>query len=277
MDYRTESAIDLEYQGRYAILTINKPNKAGSLSRMQYYELGQKLREVATHDEVYVTVLVGKGRFFSAGIDTSTPRSKPSEANPDQLRKEILTGLMPFNLNITRAFTQHPKILVVGLNGPAIGLSAALVAHADFIYCAPHAYLFTPFTSLGLAAEGGASLAFVQRLGISRAKEALIMSRRITARELLQCGFVNGIVDVKEEGEDELFRRKVLREVEERLGEHLVGESMVMIKELMGRPSADAMELQNSAEAWRGLDRHLTGVPQEEFRKLASGEKRHKL
>ena len=66
MDYGTESAIDLRYNGRYAILTINKPNKAGSLSRMQFYELGQKLREVAAHDEVHVTILVGKGRFFSA-------------------------------------------------------------------------------------------------------------------------------------------------------------------------------------------------------------------
>lgn len=66
MEYGTESAIELEYRGRYAILTINKPKKAGALSRMQYFELAQKLREVATHDEVYVTVLVGKGRFFSA-------------------------------------------------------------------------------------------------------------------------------------------------------------------------------------------------------------------
>lgn len=164
----------------------------------------------------------------------------------------------------------------MGLNGPAVGLSAALIAHADFIYCTPHAYLFTPFTSLGLGAEGGASLAFVQRLGISKAKEALIMSKRILAPELLQCGFVNGIIDV-EKGQDELFTQKVLHEVNERLGEHLIGDSMVMIKKLIGRPTVDTMELQNTAEAWAVMECHLTGVPQEQFRKLASGEKRHKL
>ena len=68
MDFGTESAIELEYRGRYAILTINRPSKLGALSRMQYYELGQKLREIAEHDEVYVTILVGKGRFFSASV-----------------------------------------------------------------------------------------------------------------------------------------------------------------------------------------------------------------
>lgn len=50
-------------------------------------------------------------------------------------------------------------------------------------------------------AEGGASRAFVQRLGISKANEALIMSRRIEVGELLRCGFVNGIIDTEMEGE----------------------------------------------------------------------------
>jgi peroxisomal 3,2-trans-enoyl-CoA isomerase len=50
-----------------------------------------------------------------------------------------------------------------------IGLSAALVSFADFVYAAPHAFLLTPFSSLGLVAEGAASRALVQRLGISKA------------------------------------------------------------------------------------------------------------
>lgn len=204
------------------------------------------------------------------------PRGTPKKDNPDHLYKEVLTGLVPFNINITRAFSQHPKILVVGLNGPAVGLSAAIVAHADFIYAAPHAYLFAPFSSLGLVTEGGTSLTFVQRLGVSKAKEALIMSRRILAPELERCGFVNKIIPVEKE-QDQLFTQKVLEEVDERLGDHLIGDSMLKIKQLMRRPDADNLELLNLAEAFGAMDCHLTGVPQEQFRKLASGEKRHKL
>lgn len=37
------------------------------------------------------------------------------------------------NIEITKAFYEHPKILVGALNGPAVGLSAALVAACDFI------------------------------------------------------------------------------------------------------------------------------------------------
>lgn len=60
------SPIHLEYQGRVAIITIDNDKKLNALSQSGYYDLAQKLREVATHDEVFITLLIGKGRFFSA-------------------------------------------------------------------------------------------------------------------------------------------------------------------------------------------------------------------
>ena len=197
----------------------------------------------------------------------------PDSADPAQ---QFLRTFVANNLNITHAFYTHPKILITALNGPAIGLSAALIAHSDFIYCTPHTFLLTPFSSIGLVAEGLASRAFVQRMGISRANEALIMSKRITAEELLQVGFVNKIFDCKK-GEDEKFRRLVFQEIEEQLGSHLVSDSLTKIKALIRKPDRDLMDAQGVAEVFGGLDRFASGIPQEQFRKLASGEKRHKL
>lgn len=191
---------------------------------------------------------------------------------------------MALNLNITHAFYTHPKILVVALNGPVVGLSAALAAHADFVYAVPRAFLLTPFSSLGLVAEGGASRALVRRLGPARANEALIMSRRIGADELLACGFVNKVfgecgkgIGEDDDDDDDKFRGLVLKEIDERLGEHLVGESLLGIKRLIRRPERDVLDVQNVAEVFAGLDRFLTGVPQREFEKIAMGKKRHKL
>ncbi len=165
---------------------------------------------------------------------------------------------------------------MTALNGPAIGLSAALIAFSDFIYCVPSAFLLTPFSSIGLVTEGGASRAFVQRLGISKANEALIMSKRITAEEMLQVGFVNRIFDVGK-GEDEMFRQLVFEEIENRLGDHLVSDSMTKIKALIRRPERDLMDAQGVAEVLGGLERFKAGIPQAEFSKIASGAKRHKL
>ncbi|KAM7202136.1 ClpP/crotonase-like domain containing protein [Naviculisporaceae sp. PSN 640] len=273
--------IQVEYKGRLAIITINNEKKLNALNAAQYHELAEAMNEVAKHDEVYITLLTGKGRYFSAGADvTSTSKANASSPSPSSTYEFFLRSFAANNLNITRAFYTHPKILITALNGPAIGLSAALIAFSDFIYATPSTFLLTPFSSLGLVAEGGASMAFVQRLGIAKANEALIMSKRITAPELVSAGFVNRVfeeVDVKTPAGQEKFRELVLKEIDERLGEHLVGDSLLGIKKLVRMPERQALDRQNVEEVFAGVERFVSGVPQEEFRKIASGEKRHKL
>ncbi|KAK0738549.1 ClpP/crotonase-like domain-containing protein [Schizothecium vesticola] len=266
------SVITTSYRGRVAVITINNPQKLNALNQQQYYALSQALREVATHDEVFITLLIGKGRYFSARHHPHPPADPSADNDTRQL---TLRSFVAYNLNITQAFYTHPKILVAALNGPAVGLSAALVAHADFIYARPSTFLLTPFSSLGLVAEGGASRALVQRLGVGLANEALIMSRRIGVEELVRAGFVTKVFG--EGTDDEGFKRAVMGEIEERLGEHLVGESLLGIKELIRRPEREAMEAVGVREVFAGLERFVSGVPQGEFKKVREGTKRHKL
>ncbi|KAA6409382.1 MAG: crotonase [Lasallia pustulata] len=266
--------VTLTTRGKIAIITLNIPDKLNALTQDLYFRLSTLLRQVATLDDIYVTVLTGTGRYFSAGADVSLPRIPEKDTPP---RQHWLRTFAAHNLEITHAFYTHPKILITALNGPAVGLSAALIASSDFIYCAPHAFLLTPFTSLGLVGEGGATKAFVDRLGISKANEALIMSRRITAEEMRAVGFVNEIVGTGRKGEEGEFLEEVLRIVRDRLGNHLNADSALEMKKLIRRPEREMMGGQTVAEVMCGLDRFVKGVPQEEFRKLASGEKKHKL
>jgi len=161
------------------------------------------------------------------------------------------------------------------MNGPAVGLSAALIAFSDFIYAAPHAFLLTPFSSIGLVAEGNASIGFVQRLGLAKANEALIMSKRISCEELVQTGFVNKVFDTGKD--DKKFLEAVLKEVDERLGDHLNQNSLLKIKALIRQPYKDALDRQGVLEVLGGVERFLTGEPQQAFMQLATGQKKHKL
>lgn len=177
-------------------------------------------------------------------------------------RQSWLKSFVSNNLYITHSFYTHPKILVTAMNGPVVGLSAALIAFSDFIYAAPHSFLLTPFSSLGLVSEGNASIGFVQRLGISKANEALIMSKRITCDELVQTGFVNKVIDVGGKDKSEDFLKAVLREVDDRLGSHLNSESLVKIKELIQKPMREKLDRQGVEEVFAGMHRFLRGVPQ---------------
>jgi peroxisomal 3,2-trans-enoyl-CoA isomerase len=151
-----------------------------------------------------------------------------------------------------------------------------LISFSDFIYCVPSTYLLTPFSSLGLIAEGGASIGFVRRMGIGKANEALLTSRKVPARELLACGFVNRVFDCGK-GEDGEFREMVLGHVEDILGGHLVASSLIETKALIAAPMRRDIDISVVAEVFGGLRRTAAGIPQREFEKIRTGAKRHKL
>ncbi|KAH8702403.1 putative enoyl-CoA isomerase [Talaromyces proteolyticus] len=264
-----EQLIRLDLDGSLAIITLNNPSKFNSLTQSLYYHLATLLREADEDKNVLVTLLIGEGPFFSAGANL---KDKPPPRDEILSRPYWLPKLINNNIDVARAFYAHSKILITALNGPVIGLSAALIAHSDFVYSVADAYLMTPFTSLGLVAEGGSSVAFVHRLGPGKANEALLLGRRIPVSELAQVGFVNKVFQDKSN-----FRSQVLEYVKNTFNNHLVGTSLLGTKRLLRRRVIREQDEQAPLETFDGLDRFCQGIPQEEMGKVLSGEKKHRL
>lgn len=66
-----EELIKVSYQDRIAIVTLNRPDKLNALNQELYYLLGERLREIDQREDIYITVLTGTGRFFSAYVSIS--------------------------------------------------------------------------------------------------------------------------------------------------------------------------------------------------------------
>jgi peroxisomal 3,2-trans-enoyl-CoA isomerase len=78
----SEPGILTEYKGNIATITLNVPKKLNALNGDLYYQLARAMHEVAAHDEVTITVLTGKGRFFSAyAIPPLRTHSLPTTPN----------------------------------------------------------------------------------------------------------------------------------------------------------------------------------------------------
>jgi Delta3-Delta2-enoyl-CoA isomerase len=169
-----------------------------------------------------------------------------------QIAREQTTRELSHIFDVSEAFYSHPKILVVALNGPVVGLSAALVAHADFIYAMPHVYLLAPFSSLGIPAEGGASVVFAQRMGVARAHEALLMSRRITCEQLLRSGFLNEVFDTG--GDRDEFVARVLHEIDTHLGPQINKTALLQNKALLRRDRNPLIAAQTFTETLGVID-----------------------
>jgi Delta3-Delta2-enoyl-CoA isomerase len=61
-----DSVVTREDRGRVAILTLNNPKKLNAMTQDQYYILAKHMRDIADDKNIYITVLTGTGRFFSA-------------------------------------------------------------------------------------------------------------------------------------------------------------------------------------------------------------------
>ncbi|PYH62404.1 enoyl-CoA hydratase/isomerase family protein [Aspergillus niger CBS 101883] len=268
--------IIVRLQGHIAVVTLNRPDKLNALDQDNYYQLGKIFRHLEKTPDVTITVLTGTGRYFSAGTDVGSAfRNGPYGTD----MRRNMSGTLFNNLDLTHTLANFPKILIVALNGPVVGFPAALIAQADFIYAAPHTFLLTPFSSLGVAAEGAASRSFVQRLGMSKANEALIMSKRISCEELVACGFVNGVVTSPSGKPDDSvgFLKQVLDEVHRRFDSLAARSCVVGIKDLIRKPERMINVQQNCLEVFAGLDMVATGVPEQHVQALVEGQKKHKL
>jgi len=100
---------------------------------------------------------------------------------------------------------------------------------------------------------------FLRRMSVAKAHEALILSKRIPAADLVACGFINKVFP--EEG----FRERVLEFVNDAMGDNLIHGSMLGVKKLMRDGMRRDFESATLREAFAGVDKFLSGIPLEEF------------
>lgn len=56
----------LTYKAHVAIITIDNPSKLGALTPDMRVQLGHHMRAADARKDVYITLLAGRGRFFSS-------------------------------------------------------------------------------------------------------------------------------------------------------------------------------------------------------------------
>jgi peroxisomal 3,2-trans-enoyl-CoA isomerase len=164
-------------------------------------------------------------------------------------------------LELLRSMIDHQKVLILALNGPAVGAGAAwFPGIADIVLASSTAWLQCPFSALGLVPENGSALSFAQSIGIHRANDFLMFGRKLTAQELLDTGMYNYVWDAV--GEE--FQGKVVAFLEEQLGKN-DGKSMMEMKRLQNAPIRDArmVAVVNALDAL--AERFVVDAPKKRF------------
>ena len=187
--------------------------------------------------------------------------ARPKNADTAAFKKiEYLKGFA-YPLEILRSMIDHKKVLVLALNGPAVGGGAVwFQGCADIILAAQGGYLMVPFSSLGLVPENGSAPIFAQSMGVHRANEFLMFGKKVPFEDFQKWGLVNQIFS------QENFHQQVEKYLQEQL-EVNDGKSMMEAKRLQNAPlrASRILAVYDSVDAL--AERFVAGAPQGRFAK----------
>lgn len=170
--------INVEVEGRILTLTLNRTDKANSLTRLMLEELDAAVAQ-AEMKGVRAVILTGAGKVFSAGADL------------EDARAGLATD--PVWERLSARIVSLPCLTIAALNGTLAGGAMGMALACDMRLCVPGAKFFYPVMKLGFLPQPSDPRRLAAIVGPARAKMLLMGGARIEADEAFAWGLVDRI------------------------------------------------------------------------------------
>lgn len=161
-------------EGALCLLTLNRPDKANSLTRAMLADLLAHLQRMAG---VQALILTGAGKVFSAGADL------------DEAKAGLATD--PVWEQVSGALAALPCLTVAALNGTLAGGANGMALACDLRLAVPTAKVFYPVMRLGYLPQPSDPARLAALVGPGRARMILMAGARIEAPEALAWGLID--------------------------------------------------------------------------------------
>ena len=170
--------IELERGADIWTVTINRPDKANSLTHAMLTELSE-IMEAA--QEARAVILTGRGKVFSAGADLEEARA----------------GLATSDIweRLSGAVAALPGLTVAALNGTLAGGAMGMALACDLRIAVPGAKFFYPVMKLGFLPQPSDPARMAALIGPARTRLILMGGQKIDAEEARLFGLIDRIVE----------------------------------------------------------------------------------
>lgn len=169
--------IHCDKDGAVWTVTIDRPEKAGALTRQMLSDLARIVQEAQA---AKLLILTGTGSVFSAGADLDAARAG--------------LAVDPVWEQLSGAIAALPCLTVAALNGTVAGGALGMVLACDIRLAVPQAKFFYPVMKLGFLPQPSDPARLVHLVGPARAKMILMAGQKVQVEEALQWGLIDRIV-----------------------------------------------------------------------------------
>lgn len=172
----------IEAQNHILTVTLERPERLNALHPLANAELGRVFDDFAADDDLWVAIITGRGRGFSAGNDLRY-QAEGGERVP-----------MPRGFGGLTSRFDLTKPVIAAVNGVAMGGGFEIALACDLIIASEQATFALPEPKVGLAALAGGLNRLPRQIGVKRALGMILTGRHVSAREGYDLGFVNEVV-----------------------------------------------------------------------------------
>lgn len=194
--------LQLALEQGVATVTLNRPDKANSMSAAMWVELQQCFEWLDAEQQVRVVVLAGNGKHFCAGIDLAMFGTDVSLAagsrEPARSREAMRRHILRLQDNLS-AIERCRKPVLAAIHSACVGGGIDMVCCADMRYCSADARFTIKEIELGMVADVGTLQRMPRLVGEGMVKELAYTGRLFSADEARDMGFVNRVFDDREQ------------------------------------------------------------------------------
>ncbi|XP_072318291.1 chromodomain Y-like protein [Eucyclogobius newberryi] len=232
--YRYRHLVVRKQDGFTHIVLSTRNSQNNALNPEVMREL-QGVMATAACDDSKLLLLTSVGPVFCSGLDFLWFIPKLTED-----RKRESTRMAEALRSFVHCLVTFPKPLVAAVNGPAVGLGAAILALCDVVWANEKAWIQTPYAQYGHTPDGCSSYTLPLIMGPAAAGELLLGGRRLTAQEACSKGLVSQV----------LWPHTFSQEVQARVRELLSADAQVLkeSKALIRSWSQSGLEQTNERE-----------------------------
>lgn len=188
MNYDYENFVVALDQRGVAVLTANRPEKLNAMNDISWRELGDFFAKADADPQIRAVIITGAGdKAFIAGADITALAQKTAVMSVES------QGYKRVSL-----IESCSKPVIAAINGYAFGGGLEIALACDFRICSHNAVFALPETGLGVIPGAGGTQRLSRLVGISRAKELIMLGRRIKAQEAVQWGLATKAVPQEE-------------------------------------------------------------------------------
>jgi 2-(1,2-epoxy-1,2-dihydrophenyl)acetyl-CoA isomerase len=193
--YQSVDGLDLAVDGAVLSITLNRPGHRNSLTDTSMTGLIRALESASTDDGLRAVLLSGAGDDFCSGFDI-VGRNTETDVRP---RTGSIQRRMPVQANHLIPLLREIQLPVVcAARGWVVGIGAQLMLCSDFAVVADDARIWYPFIDRGFTPDSGSTWLLPRVVGRARARELLILGRRLSGAEAVEWGLAHQAVPAAE-------------------------------------------------------------------------------